>query len=583
MIAWKIGGDQGEGIDSTGDALATVANRMGYYVYGYKTFSSRIKGGHTNYKVRISTTPVEATTETTDVLVALNQETIDKNARELRPGGFLLADSAFDPRLPDGMDHVHLINLPLTQIAKDLGSVLMRNMVAVGASAALLNLPLEPFQQYVAKRFGSKGDAVIKPNQEAVARGFDQVRETMGDRLDIRLGEPTPGDRVVVSGNDALALGALAGGCRVMAAYPITPASDVMEALIKWLPQVGGVVVQAEDEIAAITMAIGAGFAGARAMTATSGPGFSLMQEALGLASMTETPVVIADIQRSGPSTGMPTKQEQSDLLQMVHGGHGESPRIVLAPSSIPEIFEDGADAFNLAERYQCPVLIASDLSLGLWRQSVERSALDLGQVHIDRGPIMEPAALEAMGRDVFLRYQITDSGISPRTLPGMKFGQYLATGAEHAETGKVSEDPQNRVRMMEKRFRKLQDFDREPLRHEGPLDGDLVLVAIGSTVGICREAAGLLAEQGMRVGLVWPRVLAPFPTSALADAVAKARRVLVVEQNATGQLLQLMHTYGVGHDGRFGSFLKFNGVPFTPQEIARKAAEIVPAEEVLS
>jgi 2-oxoglutarate ferredoxin oxidoreductase subunit alpha len=582
MVAWKIGGDQGEGIDSTGDALATVANRMGYYVYGYKTFSSRIKGGHTNYKVRISPTPVEATTEGTDVLVALNQETIDRNVRELVPGGFLLADAAFDPTVPADVHQVQLVTLPLTQIAKELGSVLMRNMVAVGASAALLNLPLEPFQEYVARRFQSKGDAVIKPNQEAIARGYRQVREEMGDKLTIRLGDPSPGDRLVVSGNDALALGALAGGCRVMAAYPITPASDVMEALTKWFPLVGGVVVQAEDEIAAITMAIGAGFAGARAMTATSGPGFSLMQEAIGLASMTETPVVIADIQRSGPSTGMPTKQEQSDLLQMVHGSHGEAPRIVLAPSSIPEIFQDGADAFNLAETYQCPVIIASDLSLGLWRQSVERSALNVNRVHIERGAVADPAALATMGRDVFHRYQLTESGISPRSLPGMKNGQYLATGAEHAESGKVSEDPQNRVRMMNKRFKKLEHFDRTPLKQEGATDGDAIMVAIGSTVGICREARQLLEKQGYRIGLVWPRVLAPFPAEALRAALAHAGRVLVVEQNATGQLLQLMRAYGVGHDGRFTSILKYDGVPFTPEDIVRRTAELLPVAEVM-
>jgi 2-oxoglutarate ferredoxin oxidoreductase subunit alpha len=582
MIAWKIGGDQGEGIDSTGDALATVANRMGYYVYGYKSFSSRIKGGHTNYKVRISTTPVEATTDTTDVLVALNQETIDKNAAEIRPGGFLLADAAFGPTLPEGIRDVHLVSLPLTQIAKELGTVLMRNMVAVGASAAILNLPVDPFQDYVARRFGSKGDAVVKPNQEAVQRGYDAVRRDLGHLLDIQLGTPTPGDRVVVSGNDAVALGALAGGCRVMAAYPITPASDVMEALTKWLPLVGGVVVQAEDEIAAVTLAIGAGFGGARAMTCTSGPGFSLMQEAIGLASMTETPVVIADIQRSGPSTGMPTKQEQSDLLQMVHGSHGEAPRIVISPSSIAEAFVDAADAFNLAERYQCPVIIASDLSLGLWRQTVERSALDLGRVHVDRGRVVDPGALEAMGRDAFLRYQVTDDGISPRSFPGMKYGQYLATGAEHGESGKVSEDPKNRVRMMEKRFRKLEHFDREPLRHEGALDGSIVFVAIGSTVGICREAAGLLEREGHRTGLLWLRTLAPFPAEPLREALSRARQVVVVEQNATGQLLQLMRAYGIGHEDRFHSCLKFDGVPFTPQEVARAAAHWLPVEEVV-
>ncbi len=581
-VAWKIGGDQGEGIDSTGDALATVANRMGYYVYGYKSFSSRIKGGHTNYKVRVATRPVEATTDTTDVLVALNQETIDKNVGEVPPGGLVLADAAFHPVLPADRTGVHLIELPLTQIAKELGSVLMRNMVAVGASAALMNLPLAPFQDYVARRFGSKGEAVVGPNQAAVQRGYDQIRAEAGHLTQIRLGEPHPGDRVVITGNDALALGALAGGCRIMAAYPITPASDVMEALIKWMPLVGGVVVQSEDEIAAINLAIGAGFTGARAMTATSGPGFSLMQEALGLASMTETPVVVADIQRSGPSTGMPTKQEQSDLMQMLNGSHGESPRIVLTPSSIPEAFADGMDAFNLAEQYQCPVLIASDLSLGLWTQSVERSVLDRTRVPIVRGPMVTERDLEDVPAGQFKRYALTESGVSPRSVPGMKHGQFLATGAEHAESGKVSEDPANRTQMMQKRFRKLDGFTREAVRREGPREADITLLAVGSTVGILREAQGLLEAAGHRVGLVWLRVLAPFPTGAVIEALAGSRRVLVVEQNATGQVLNLMRTHGVGHEPRFHSFLKYDGVPFTPGEVVQQATAVLDLAEVL-
>jgi len=581
-VAWKIGGDQGEGIDSTGDALATVANRMGYFVYGYKSFSSRIKGGHTNYKVRIATVPVEATTDTTDILVALNQETIDKNAHELPTGGWLLADAAFHPHLPDGLSGVHLIELPLTQIAKELGSVLMRNMVAVGASAALMNLPLAPFQEYVARRFGSKGEAVVGPNQAAVQRGFDQVQAEAGHLSNIRLGDPVPGDRIVITGNDALALGALAGGCRIMAAYPITPASDVMEALIKWMPLVGGVVVQAEDEIAAINLAIGAGFTGARAMTATSGPGFSLMQEALGLASMTETPVVVADIQRSGPSTGMPTKQEQSDLMQMLNGSHGESPRIVLTPSSIPEAFCDGMDAFNLAEQFQCPVLIASDLSLGLWTQSVDRAVLDQNRVPIVRGPMVSASELENVVAGQFKRYALTESGVSPRAVPGMKHGQFLATGAEHGETGKVSEDPGNRVRMMDKRFRKLDGFTKESVKQEGPQDADLTLAAVGSTVGILREAKGQLEQRGHRVSLVWLRVLSPFPTAALAAALAPAHAVLVVEQNATGQLLSVMRTHGIGHESRFHSFLKYDGVPFTPEEVTHKALSVLQLAEVM-
>lgn len=571
MIAWKIGGDQGEGIDSTGDVLATVLNRMGYYVYGYKSFSSRIKGGHTHYKVRISTVPVAAPTLKTDILVALNQETIDKNAHEL-DGGLLLADSAFEPAVADSVK-AHLLRLPLTEMAKDLGSVVMRNMVAVGASVALLNLPVEPFADYVAAKFARKGEAVMEANRRAVKAGYDAVREQYPHLLTFSLGKPTPGDRIVVTGNELTALGALAGGCRIFCGYPITPASDIMEALAKWFPLVGGAVVQMEDELGSIVAAIGAGFAGARAMTATSGPGISLMQESIGLASMAEIPVVIVDTQRGGPSTGMPTKQEQSDLLALLNGGHGEGPRIVLTPGSPEETYEDAVEAFNLAETYQNPVIIATDLSLALWKQTVERSVVQSPAVPIERGRVVSQEELLAMGKDVFERYQLTADGISPRSLPGEKYGQYLATGSEHSLTGKVNEDPKNRVRMMNKRLEKIQGVNRQRIgiKYEGPADAELVFLGINSTVGVIREAKAMLEAEGHRVAIAWLRTLSPFPTDQVREALAKAARVMVVEQNATHQLLTWMRAQGAA-DGRFESFVKYDGVPMAPEEVVAAA-----------
>lgn len=581
MIAWKIGGDQGEGIDSTGDVLATVANRMGYYVYGYKSFSSRIKGGHTNYKVRISTHPVEATTQQTDILVALNQETIDRNAVELN-GGLLLADSAFDPKVDDQIKG-HLLTLPFTEIAKELGTVMMRNMVAVGASVALLQLPVGPFADYVADKFRRKGEAVMEANRKAITEGYQRVRDNYPHLLTYKLEPATPGDRIVVNGNDMTALGALAGGCRIFCGYPITPATDIMESLIKWFPAVGGAVVQMEDELASITGAIGAGFAGARSMTATSGPGISLMQEAIGLAGMAEIPVVIVDTQRGGPSTGMPTKQEQSDLLALLNGGHGEAPRIVLTPGSPEEAFADAAEAFNIAERYQNPVIIATDLSLALWTQSVERKVLTDAPIKIDRGPRVTSEALVEAGKDAFKRYELTASGISPRSIPGQANGQYLATGAEHSAQGKVSEDPKNRVVMMNKRLAKIARLndERVGIKTEGPLDANLLMLGINSTTGIIREAKALLDDQGYQTAIAWLRTLAPFPTTAALRALAKAKRILVVEQNATGQLLTLLRANGVA-DNRFESFLKYDGVPIVPEEIvARVIALLKPVEVV--
>ena len=577
MLAWKIGGDQGEGIDSTGDVLAIVANRMGYYVYGYKHFSSRIKGGHTNYKVRIATTRVEATTRRTDILVALNQETIDRNAHEL-DGGLLLADSAFNPVLPTSAT-AHLLTLPLTEIAKSIGSAMMRNMVAVGASAALLQLPIAPFVEYVAAKFEKKGEAIVEANRKAVEMGYQRIVDEYAALLTYKLGEPMPGDRLVISGNDAIALGAIAGGCRLMCGYPITPATEIMESLAKWFPLVGGAVVQMEDELGSMTAVIGAGFAGARAMTATSGPGISLMQEAIGLASVTEIPAVIVDTQRGGPSTGMPTKQEQSDLLALLNGGHGDTLRVVLTPGSVEESFEDAVEAFNLAEQFQTPVIIATDLSLSLWQQSVERSKLKGPTQPIRHGVTFSREELLTLGEGVFQRYQITADGISPRSLPGEINGQYLATGVEHGPSGKVSEDPINRTQMMNKRLLKLQAIHqvREGFKYEGPEEPELILVGIGSTVGILREAA---AHLEAKVGVAWFRTLSPFPTERVQSVLAAAQHILVVEQNALGQIRQLMTVHGVA-DARFDSFLKYDGVPFLPEEVVARAKPLLNLLEV--
>lgn len=568
MVAWKIGGEQGEGIDSTGDVLSTVLSRMGYFVYGYKLFSSRIKGGHTTYKVRIASRPVEAATEVTDILVALNQETINQHAFELN-GGLLLADSAFHPVMPDRVSAT-LVTLPLTQIAKTHGSVVMRNMVSVGASVALLNLSPDPFLDYVEAKFSRKGASIVTANQEAVMDGYNRVRDEYAGISQLTLGRPVTGDRLVLTGNDALALGAIAGGCRLMCGYPITPATDIMESLSKWLPLVGGTVVQMEDELASMSACIGAGYAGVRAMTATSGPGFSLMQEGLGLAGMAEIPVVVVDTQRSGPSTGMPTKQEQSDLMAMINGGHGDGPRVVLAPSSLEESFEDGWQAFNVADQLQTPVVIATDLSLALWSQSIDRDKLDGPRVAIERGPLVSADELGQRGQEVFHRYAITNDGISPRTLPGTINGQYLATGVEHQPSGKVSEDPTNRARMMEKRLAKLALIHslRQSIKWEGPQNPDLVLLAIGSTVGAIREAQSVLLGEGHSVAISWLRTLSPFPIEEFTKRVAEVGHVLVVEQNATAQLAQLMRAQGVWDAHRFDSLLKYDGVQFFPSEI---------------
>ncbi len=576
-LAWMIGGDQGEGIDATGDVFGRVLSRLGYYIYGYRHFSSRIKGGHTNFTVRIAPQPVLAPQDKVQVLVALTQETIDRNCGQLEAGAPLLADSQLKPTLPEGST-ARLVEMPLTQIAREIGAPVVRNMVAVGASAAFFGLPLDAFQAYVAEKFGRKGDLVVAQNVEALARGFAFI-EAQGLCGRFSLPAATPGERYLMTGNDTLALGALAAGCRIMAAYPITPATDIMESLATFFPRFGGAVCQMEDELAAITLVIGANYAGARAMTATSGPGFSLMQEGIGLASMAEIPAVVIDTQRVGPSTGMPTKNEQSDLMAAVFGGHGEGQRIVLAPGTAVQAFADGFEAFNLADRYQCPVIVLSDLALAQWLQSVED--LPLMEHTIDRGKLVPQAELDRLTGD-FERYRLTADGISPRALPGMAKGQFLATGVEHGSSGKVSEAPQNRVAQMEKRQRKTEALRARPEAVESRLaaDAETAIVCFGSTVGAVDEAVDALRAQGVQAGRVQVRQVWPVPDAVLGAELAAARRILVVEQNATGELRQLLRIAGL-EDGRYGALVHFDGTLLAPAAIVAAVQSMIVPEGV--
>ncbi len=563
-VAWKIGGDQGEGIDSTGDVMATVANRLGYHIYGYKSFSSRIKGGHTHYQVRIADHPVRAATARTDVLVALTQETIDKNVQAVGPGGAVVADQAFSPALPEG-SQLALVTIPMAQIARQIGNPLTRNMVAVGASAALLHLPMAAFSAYVSEKFARKGDETVAQNLEALGQGYTAALAQMPEGLSVRLPAVEPAGRLLLTGNQAVALGAVRAGCRIMAAYPITPATDIMEELVTLLPRFGGVVCQMEDEIAAITLVVGAGYAGVRAMTATSGPGFSLMQEGMGLAAAAEVPAVIVDCQRAGPSTGMPTKNEQSDVMAAIFGGHGGAARVVLAPGTVEQAYHDIGLAFNLAEGYHLPVIVASDLSLAEWTQTVE--ALPYDGIAVERGPVVSAAELASLVTG-FDRYRLTESGVSARSLPGQARGQYLATGVEHLPSGKVSEDPANRRLEMDKRERKLATLAREyrGTEYMGNERPDVLVITFGSTVGAVDEAIGLSQGVG-QVARLQVRRLWPFPAEEVLAAAQGAGAVLFVEQNAQGQLAQLAEMSGL-HHARTRHLRRYDGTLFLPEEI---------------
>lgn len=574
QISWKVGGQQGEGIESTGEIFATAMNRQGYYLYGYRHFSSRIKGGHTNNKIRVSSTPVRAISDDLDILIAFDQETIDVNYHEMQKGSIIIADAKAKPENPED-SKAQLVSLPFTGVAKELGTALMKNMVAVGSTCAVMDLDTDVFESLISDLFSRKGESVVNLNIQALNEGYRLMKEEMDSLESEHTLEKNDSDgHLFMIGNDAIGLGAVAAGVRFMAAYPITPASEIMEYMIDRLPELGGAVIQTEDEIAACTMAIGSNYAGVRSFTSSAGPGLSLMMESIGLSGMTETPLVIVNTQRGGPSTGLPTKQEQSDLMQMIYGTHGDIPKIVIAPTSASDAFYLTIEAFNLAEEYQCPVILLSDLQLSLGKQTVE--SLDYDKIEIRRGALVEEDMETPEDKAYFKRYALTDSGISPRVLPGTKGGIHHVTGVEHNEEGKPSEGAENRQLQMDKRMRKTaQLLIDEPVKSNEKYDeADILYVGFISTIGAIEEAITRLDKQNVKVNHIQIRQLHPFPTDAVQEAFNKAKKVVVAEHNYQGHLSSIIKM-NVNHQGKIINQTKYDGTPFLPHEIEDKALEI--------
>ncbi|MCL7746545.1 2-oxoacid:acceptor oxidoreductase subunit alpha [Halalkalibacter alkaliphilus] len=576
QLSWKVGGQQGEGIESTGEIFASALNRHGYYLFGYRHFSSRIKGGHTNNKIRVSTSPLNSISDDLNILVAFDQETIDVNINELREDGIIIADAKFNPVVTEGYD-VRLFVVPFTEIATELGTSLMKNMVAVGASSAILGLAPDTYQDVVEDLFLKKGTSVVEKNMEAIRAGAAYFRKEAGANMpELQLAPADGKKRMFMIGNDAIGMGAVAAGSRFMAAYPITPASEIMEYMIEKLPEFGGTVIQTEDEIAACTMAIGANYAGVRSFTASAGPGLSLMAEAIGLSGMTEQPLVIMDTQRGGPSTGLPTKQEQSDLMAMIYSTHGDIPKIVITPSTVEEAFYDTVEAFNLAEEYQCPVILVTDLALSLGKQTVE--PLDYSKVEIRRGALQLGEEIpEREDKAYYKRYELTESGVSNRVIPGMKNGIHHVTGVEHDETGKPSESPENRKNQMDKRMRKVANL---PKQFKNPIyvdakhaEADLLVIGVNSTRGTIAEAMPRLEADGIKVNHAQIRLLHPFPTDELTPLIDRAKKVVVVENNATAQLANIIKM-NVGNV-KIENVLKYDGNPFLPGELHETCKEL--------
>ncbi|MFB6137566.1 MAG: 2-oxoacid:acceptor oxidoreductase subunit alpha [Halobacteriaceae archaeon] len=577
-LNWAVGGEAGDGIDSTGKIFAQALARAGRHVFTSKDFASRIRGGYTAYKIRTSVDDVQSVVDRLDVLVALTQRTIDENRDELHDGSVVVfdADRTDAEEVPEG---VTPLDVPLKDLAEEAGGAIMRNVVALGAVCEAVNFPIENLDESLEKRFGDKGSAIVENNRQAARAGAEYVREEYAD-VDVPYDvETTDADYVLLNGDEAIGLGALVAGCRFYAGYPITPATDVMEYLKGRIEQYGGHVLQAEDELAAVNMALGAARAGARAMTATSGPGIDLMNETFGLVATSETPLVIVDVMRSGPSTGMPTKQEQGDLNALLYGGHGEVPRFVLAPTTVAECFDKTVEAFNLAEQYQSPVYLTADLALAVTEQTFAPERFDLDAVEIERGKIIDEEEVESWQTEKgqFQPHFSTADGVSPRALPGTEGGVHMSTGLEHDALGRRTEDTDVRVEQVDKRNRKFETAEREeewPVREFGDPDADSLVVSWGSNEGAVVEAMDLLAERDVDVRFLSVPYLSPLPD--LSEDVAAAEDVVVVECNANGQFADLLE-----HDTltRVERVTKYTGVRFKADELADEIADALGAE----
>ena len=460
------------------------------------------------------------------------------------------------------------IDVPLKRLAEEAGGAIMRNVVALGAACEVAEFPIENLDSALEKRFGDKGQKLVDNNKEAARAGQSYVAEEYDHEFDYDL-ETTDNDYVLLNGDEAIGMGAIAAGCRFYAGYPITPATDVMTYLTGRIEQYGGHVVQAEDELSAINMALGAARGGARAMTATSGPGIDLMTETFGLIATSETPLVICNVMRSGPSTGMPTKQEQGDLNHMLYGGHGEIPRFVLAPTTVAECFWKTVEAFNLAEKYQIPVYLTADLSMAVTEETFTPETFDMDEVEIDRGFVVDEAEVDDHLSESggFQPHELTEDGISPRAFPGTADGAHMSTGLEHDEQGRRTEDTEMRVEQVDKRNRKVETAEaREDWspREFGDADAENLVITWGSNEGALVEALDLLKDDGIDVRVL--SVPYVFPRPDLSDAVDTAENVVVVECNETGQFADI-----VEHDvlERVDRVNKYTGVRFKADELA--------------
>ena len=586
-----VGGVQlRDGVVTVTDLLGRILTRAGLHVLAMERgYASTIYGAHQYDPIVIDEQPpVSWGDATLDILVALdydtnpdakeqpNRDTVLRHARHLKDGGVLVYDSSTgeipsDPLVRRG---IKVFPIPARNIARDeLKRDVVKNVVMVGALFRMLDFDRDAtnLTLLLEERFLQKGREIVELNLKAARRGLEVVESVLGARswTDVgyrleprKLKEPM----LLLDGNDALSMAAIAAGCRFYAGYPITPASAILEFMEEHLPKYGGRALQGQNERESIRAALGASLVGVRSMVGTSGPGLSLKVEEFGVSGVTETPIVIVDTQRAGPSTGMPTKSEQGDLFLVAYGGHGEIPRIVLAPASQEECYSMMIEAFNLADKYQCPVFFLTDLNLSEGRKVVPESFFLQQKVVIDRSTLLREEDLRRNGD--FRRYTVTESGISQRLAPGTVGGVFKITGSEHDERGFVSTDPVIRKAQVEKRLRKMETYlkeDAKPPQVYGSPAGNPVLVGWGSTRPVLLHAQQALQAKGIDATVVHFTRLWPFNTAATKPLLTKAKTIIAVEGNFTGQFADVIQTYCLLPVRRI---VKYNGLPIYVSDI---------------
>jgi len=582
-FAVGIGGAAGQGVATPGDIFAKIFSRRGLHLNAYNAYQSIIRGGHTFLTVRTGPEKVTNMGDRVDLLIPLNQDAMDRHLNLLTDGAACVYNS--DTIKPGvAAKGVAFCPLPVSKLADISRNKVAQNTLAVGAGLSMMGIGFQALEEVLTEQFKKKGDAVIAENIGIARAGYDHATSNFKP-----FAWPLPMTETryaVLSGNTAMAMGGAAAGVKFYCAYPMSPSTGVLHWMAAHARKAGIMVRQVEDEIGVVNMAIGAAHAGVRSMCATSGGGFALMSEGLGLSAMMETPVVVIDCQRAGPSTGVPTKTEQGDLWQMLGAAFGDYPRAIAAPLDIGDCFKIIPEIFNIADRFQCPGIVLCDLLLSEGRLSVDPKDLDFAPV-VDRGELITTAAPGPNGDGIYKRYKITESGVSPRAIPGVVGYTHTAASDEHDEDGVLISDeftnPTKRRAMMEKRMRKVAGIEAAvpPPVLWGPRDADVTLIGWGSTTGVIEEACEILTEQGISANQLQIRWLVPLHGDAILDILKHARRTIIVENNYSGQFARYLRS-----ETSFvpdGYIRKYDGEPFMPHHIVQAVREQLSGKSKLS